>query len=147
MLNAFAYPYHYAQFDAGIIGACLECSDVIESCGTLSRHLLSHPSVVSSGLNHGPVVAGVIGAHKPLYDIWGNTVNVASRMDSTGVPGRIQVSSRDFIRGGGEGGIDSTGVPGRILVSSRVLYKGSWVPGRIQVIYMGLGSRKNSGEQ
>lgn len=39
----------------------------------------------------GPVVAGVIGARKPQYDIWGNTVNVASRMDSTGVPERIQV--------------------------------------------------------
>lgn len=43
------------------------------------------------GLNIGPVVAGVIGARKPQYDIWGNTVNVASRMDSTGVPDRIQV--------------------------------------------------------
>lgn len=44
-----------------------------------------------TGLNIGPVVAGVIGARKPQYDIWGNTVNVASRMDSTGVPDRIQV--------------------------------------------------------
>lgn len=43
------------------------------------------------GLNMGPVVAGVIGARKPQYDIWGNTVNVSSRMDSTGVPDRIQV--------------------------------------------------------
>jgi len=39
----------------------------------------------------GPVVAGVIGARRPQYDIWGNTVNVASRMDSTGVQGKIQV--------------------------------------------------------
>ncbi|XP_063285253.1 adenylate cyclase type 5 [Pelobates fuscus] len=45
------------------------------------------------GLNIGPVVAGVIGARKPQYDIWGNTVNVASRMDSTGVPERIQVTA------------------------------------------------------
>ncbi|XP_035265353.1 adenylate cyclase type 5 [Anguilla anguilla] len=45
------------------------------------------------GLNMGPVVAGVIGARKPQYDIWGNTVNVASRMDSTGVPERIQVTT------------------------------------------------------
>ena len=43
------------------------------------------------GINVGPIVAGVIGAKKPQYDIWGNAVNVASRMDSTGVIGKIQV--------------------------------------------------------
>lgn len=43
------------------------------------------------GLNHGPVIAGVVGAQKPQYDIWSNTVNVASRMDSCGVMGRLQV--------------------------------------------------------
>ncbi|XP_059613050.1 Ca(2+)/calmodulin-responsive adenylate cyclase isoform X3 [Phlebotomus argentipes] len=44
------------------------------------------------GVNVGPVVAGVIGARKPQYDIWGNTVNVSSRMDSTGIPGFTQVT-------------------------------------------------------
>uniref|UniRef100_A0A8C4IK19 Adenylate cyclase type 7 n=1 Tax=Dicentrarchus labrax TaxID=13489 RepID=A0A8C4IK19_DICLA len=44
------------------------------------------------GINHGPVIAGVIGARKPQYDIWGNTVNVASRMETTGELGKIQVT-------------------------------------------------------
>uniref|UniRef100_A0A7E4V1G9 adenylate cyclase n=1 Tax=Panagrellus redivivus TaxID=6233 RepID=A0A7E4V1G9_PANRE len=44
------------------------------------------------GINVGPVIAGVIGTEKPHYDIWGNTVNVASRMDSSGIPGKIQVT-------------------------------------------------------
>ncbi|XP_067645712.1 uncharacterized protein [Eurosta solidaginis] len=44
------------------------------------------------GINIGPVVAGVIGARKPQYDIWGNAVNVASRMDSTGITDHIQVT-------------------------------------------------------
>ena len=47
--------------------------------------------VLKMGINHGPIIAGVIGARKPHYDIWGNTVNVASRMESTGKVGHIQV--------------------------------------------------------
>ncbi|XP_073320262.1 adenylate cyclase type 7 isoform X2 [Pagrus major] len=48
------------------------------------------------GINHGPVIAGVIGARKPQYDIWGNTVNVASRMETTGELGKIQVTEETF---------------------------------------------------
>ncbi|XP_049287164.1 adenylyl cyclase 78C isoform X1 [Anopheles funestus] len=43
------------------------------------------------GISSGPLVSGVIGARKPVYDIWGNTVNVASRMDSTGENWKVQV--------------------------------------------------------
>lgn len=53
--------------------------------------------VMITGMNLGPVVAGVIGAKKPQYDIWGNAVNVASRMDSTGVLDKIQVSVCFFV--------------------------------------------------
>ena len=51
------------------------------------------------GINSGPVVAGVIGRSKFIYDLWGDTVNLASRMESHGVPGAIQISqaTRDHL--------------------------------------------------
>ncbi|KAK1162787.1 hypothetical protein AOXY_G17736 [Acipenser oxyrinchus oxyrinchus] len=48
------------------------------------------------GFNHGPLTAGVIGTTKLLYDIWGDTVNIASRMDTTGVECRVQVSEESY---------------------------------------------------
>jgi len=44
------------------------------------------------GISSGEIMAGVVGASQPHYDIWGNPVNMASRMESTGLPGHIQVT-------------------------------------------------------
>jgi class 3 adenylate cyclase len=48
------------------------------------------------GIDVGPVTAGVIGRRKFAYDLWGDTVNTASRMQSHGLPGRIQVTERAY---------------------------------------------------
>ncbi|HEY8086822.1 MAG TPA: adenylate/guanylate cyclase domain-containing protein [Polyangiaceae bacterium] len=53
---------------------------------------------VRIGINTGPVVGGVIGKKKFIYDVWGDTVNIASRMESTGSPGSVQVSHETYQR-------------------------------------------------
>lgn len=58
-----------------------------------NRDLLEFKLILRIGFNYGDVTAGVIGATKLYYDIWGDAVNIASRMDSTGVAGRIQMAS------------------------------------------------------
>lgn len=98
-----------------------------------------------SGINHGPVIAGVIGAQKPQYDIWGNSVNVASRMETTGVLGKIQVCNKNtrgghrwfsvhwcgFLHRWPRRRVESyhpSGISARVVVSSTWKAKGSWRP-------------------
>jgi class 3 adenylate cyclase len=66
----------------------------------VGRHLDpgGRPLAVRIGIDTGPVVAGVIGRRKFSYDLWGDTVNVASRMESLGVSGCIQVTDRTYRR-------------------------------------------------
>ncbi|XP_055073238.2 adenylate cyclase type 9 [Misgurnus anguillicaudatus] len=67
----------------------LEMMGVVDD---FNKNMLGFKFKLRIGFNHGPLTAGVIGTTKLLYDIWGDTVNIASRMDSTGMEYRIQVS-------------------------------------------------------
>jgi class 3 adenylate cyclase len=64
------------------------------------QHAISRksPLQVRIGIDIGPVVAGVIGRQKFIYDLWGDTVNTAGRMEAQGVPGAIQVTERAYQR-------------------------------------------------
>lgn len=77
----------------GIVTAALDMQAFLRTEAT-ERQAKGLPFFTARmGLHTGPVVAGVVGARKFAYDIWGDTVNVASRVESAGEPGRVNVSA------------------------------------------------------
>ncbi|MDQ3407904.1 MAG: hypothetical protein M3472_07125, partial [Chloroflexota bacterium] len=62
------------------------------------------------GMHSGPVIGGVLGRQRPVFDLWGDTVNIASRMESQGVPGRIQISRTTHELLGGDYDCEARGV-------------------------------------
>jgi adenylate cyclase len=77
-----------------VAGMALEMRDAVDVIASRTGHALA----VRIGIDTGPVVAGVIGHAKFSYDLWGDTLNTASRMESHGVPGSIQVTDRTHER-------------------------------------------------
>ena len=81
-------PEPHADHAGAVAQMALAMMKIVQDFGAHMGETLD----VRIGINSGPVVAGVIGKRKFIYDLWGDTVNVASRMESHGVPGTIQLS-------------------------------------------------------
>ncbi|CAF0901498.1 unnamed protein product [Brachionus calyciflorus] len=77
-----------------LIDFALELNEKLESFNVEAMSVCHFRFQMKMGFNCGPVTAGVIGTDRLLYDIWGDTVNVASRMDSTGQAGFLQTPER-----------------------------------------------------
>lgn len=89
---ASGLPRFRADHAQALARLALEMNAYIASLAPVGNRQLSF----RMGINSGPVIAGVIGRHKFAYDVWGDTVNTASRMESQGVPGKIQITRATY---------------------------------------------------
>lgn len=83
-----------ADHAAAIANMALDIQQEIAQFRTHEGHAIA----VRVGINTGSVIAGVIGKKKFTYDLWGDTVNIANRMESHGIPGKIQVTESTYQR-------------------------------------------------
>ena len=79
-----------------IIKAAMEIQAYIENHNARRAEKGLQPWEIRIGVHIGPLVAGVVGKTKYAYDIWGSTVNIASRMESNGTPGRVNISAHTY---------------------------------------------------
>ncbi|HEU4901882.1 MAG TPA: adenylate/guanylate cyclase domain-containing protein, partial [Flavisolibacter sp.] len=79
-----------------IVKAAVEIQAYMKGFNQRRHELGLEPLEMRIGIHVGPVVAGVVGKKKYAYDIWGNTVNIASRMESNGEPGKINISADTY---------------------------------------------------
>jgi class 3 adenylate cyclase len=81
---------------ADVLRAALEIRDFVLSCHRGRVDVIRYPFDIRIGVHTGPVVAGVVGSSKFAYDIWGETVNIASRMEQTCEPNGINISEATY---------------------------------------------------
>ena len=83
-----------SDYSAALVDLALEMRDLLQR----DFHVNEMRLEVRIGIGTGPVVAGVVGKKKFIYDLWGDTVNIASRITSEGVPGMVQVDETTYRR-------------------------------------------------
>jgi class 3 adenylate cyclase len=91
-------PHVQSDHASRCVDVALEMLAIVESMSAVSGVKLS----LRIGIATGPVIAGVIGQRKMVYDLWGDTVNTASRLESGGAPGKVMIArrTRDLIESG-----------------------------------------------